>query len=475
MRVHIRILARVHIGEPAAGAGDEIPPQSPLCQRGEARSAGGFVRERKEITGIARKLICTFHGDERGQLLYLTVVSVVIFVAFAALIINSGHMVTRKIETQNAVDAAAVSSAAWIARGMNIISMDNVAMTELLAFTVVLRALKETWEEGLDRANIILPTEPVACTISALGTAAALKACETYFKSVKAAKEYFKRHLDPLGPLIDAATDPENGFLWQAIRLLEKLNVVVANGFPWRAAEEAERIARANKADGIQMLPLFPTMPIEQGKFSDLCHPTRVGSPRSYPRALQRGYVPLLGYPHHYDHGPLLVYRDMADGPLLKFFLFLVYPEEVFIAGSRLERNTDTEFTEFCRGSAASDYTSSRDAPRPSLLKGTNRSTNRSVEALRAAQDDLNYLGIAWRQSESIFMPVRFANPREWICAYGQARVFNSTSFDLFTQDWRVKLVKADMLENGGGLWLASVPECGQLEAAAGASLLNAH
>jgi hypothetical protein len=43
-------------------------------------------------------------------------------------------------------------------------------------------------------------------------------------------------------------------------------------------------------------------------------------------------------------------------------------------------------------------------------------------------------------------MPAKFINPNQQICSYGQARVFNSTSFDLFTQDWRVKLVKANIL-----------------------------
>ena len=50
--MHTKILVRLRIGEPAVGAGDEIPPESLLCQRGEARSAGGFVREHQETTVI---------------------------------------------------------------------------------------------------------------------------------------------------------------------------------------------------------------------------------------------------------------------------------------------------------------------------------------------------------------------------------------------------------------------------------------
>ena len=47
---------------------------------------------------------------------------------------------------QNAADAAAVSSAIWMARGMNVISMDNVAMTETLGLIANLRAMHIAWQ-----------------------------------------------------------------------------------------------------------------------------------------------------------------------------------------------------------------------------------------------------------------------------------------------------------------------------------------
>jgi hypothetical protein len=41
--VHNKILVRLCREELTLDAVDEIPPESPLCKRGEAQSAGGFV------------------------------------------------------------------------------------------------------------------------------------------------------------------------------------------------------------------------------------------------------------------------------------------------------------------------------------------------------------------------------------------------------------------------------------------------
>src|SRR5262252_3366221 len=95
---------------------------------------------RGAITTRLRRL----HSDESGQVLWMFVVSALALVVLAALVFNSGKQVTRKMEMQNAVDASAVSGAMWMARGMNVISMDNVAMTETLGLIANLRAIKQS-------------------------------------------------------------------------------------------------------------------------------------------------------------------------------------------------------------------------------------------------------------------------------------------------------------------------------------------
>ena len=209
-------------------------------------------------------------------------------------------------------------------------------------------------------------------------------------------------------------------------------------------------------------------MPVEKGELSDLCHPTYTGSPSSYPRPIQRGYHPLLGY--NLDEGPLLSFRKslMAlDWIGIPVSLPILFTTQLFTD------QTEARFKELCQGSSSGDYSSPRSSPAPFLLKGAQRSTNRSTEQLASVKRELNYLGIAWRPTESIFMQARFINPQRYICAYGQARVFNSTSFDLFTQDWRVKLVKADLLDTDQLARFTMATSCGNPSLMVATSLGN--
>lgn len=393
-----------------------------------------------------------FHKDEQGQIIYLTVVSVVVFLSLAALIINSGNAVTRKLETQNAVDAGVVSGATWIARGMNNISRNNITMTQALALIVILDALKDTGERGSQRAQILMVGARLMCSIpftAAVGCPwlAALQVADVFFQGINA-----------LGSSMEVA---KRG-LWALMEVLDKMSFVIKNFFPLIAYEEANNIGIQNRAEGIQMYPWFPSMPVDRREFSDLCHPTRVGSPGSYPRSLQRGYHPLIGY--NIDEGPLLSMRKTPNS-ILTPFLWIILSPRLFTD------RTESRFGDHCRGTPSGDYSSYRQTPAAYLLKGAGRSTNRSTSILTSAKQDLNYLGIAWRPTESIFMQAKFVNPQKYICSYGQVRVFNSTSFDLFTQDWRVKLVKADLLDADPAALLTMAGKCGNLSLALAKSL----
>ena len=61
----------------------------------------------------------------------------------------------------------------------------------------------------------------------------------------------------------------------------------------------------------------------------------------------------------------------------------------------------------------------------------------------------LRYLSVAWADMRpSPIGPERLMNraPYGWM-TYGQANVYNPTSWDMFVQDWRVKLVAAEILD----------------------------
>src|SRR5262245_50617175 len=102
---------------------------------------------------VLQKRLVAFHRDEGGQIIFLVLFSLFALVCLIALVVNTGDQITHKMEMQNAADAVAVSGANWVARGMNVISMNNVAMTDILAVIVIAKSLSQTAKIALPIAN----------------------------------------------------------------------------------------------------------------------------------------------------------------------------------------------------------------------------------------------------------------------------------------------------------------------------------
>ena len=62
---------------------------------------------------------------------------------------------------------------------------------------------------------------------------------------------------------------------------------------------------------------------------------------------------------------------------------------------------------------------------------------------LGVRRDVFTYLGVANHDNRATVWPGRFSsgNPFNGVCAVAQAEIFNTTSWDLWTQDWKAKLV----------------------------------
>lgn len=79
--------------------------------------------------------------ERSGKITLVTIFAILGMVVLAGFIGNSGHVVTKKMETQNAADAVAFSSAQWMARGMNSITATNHLIGEMTGLVVALEAL----------------------------------------------------------------------------------------------------------------------------------------------------------------------------------------------------------------------------------------------------------------------------------------------------------------------------------------------
>lgn len=88
------------------------------------------------------------------------------------------------------------------------------------------------------------------------------------------------------------------------------------------------------------------------------------------------------------------------------------------------------------------------DPPQPMVLDVDSDDENVDDDHEKVAKR-LRYLSVTWASMKpSPIGPDRMLNraPYGWM-TYGQANVYNPTKWDMFTQDWRVKLVAAEILD----------------------------
>ncbi len=67
----------------------------------------------------------SFKEEESGQVLLLTALIFLVLIAFVAMILPTGQIITAKIQAQNAADAAALAATTWMARGANFLQGIN--------------------------------------------------------------------------------------------------------------------------------------------------------------------------------------------------------------------------------------------------------------------------------------------------------------------------------------------------------------
>lgn len=96
--------------------------------------------------GMLHQLQCfvavdDFHRAEDGKLTLVATIMMLAMIVLIGLIGNAGHAVNQKIEAQNAADAAAFSSALWMARGMNALTSTNHMLGEATAMCAIHEAL----------------------------------------------------------------------------------------------------------------------------------------------------------------------------------------------------------------------------------------------------------------------------------------------------------------------------------------------
>jgi hypothetical protein len=195
-----------------------------------------------------------------------------VLICFIGLTINVGHRVSKKIELQNAADAAAMSGAIWIARGLNLISILNVSMTEILAFIIFFEAIKKGNELILPiwTVNVAVATALTAFPFTASYGGAWLGRLTTISSS--GFSEYTQLS-QRIGSHNQSGTILGN--LWDLLDSIASAQRAIQNLPPAAALANAFDIGQKNGADTTLLLPVSFGLPVIEGEFSDLCQPTR--------------------------------------------------------------------------------------------------------------------------------------------------------------------------------------------------------
>jgi len=274
-------------------------------------------RRRRSRPGVPWWL-ARFHRSERAQAIFVVVLFFFLLAGLVFLILNGGQKLNHKVRMQNAADAVAATGAAWQARGLNVIAMCNVVDTQLLSLIVLLDTLE----------TVVPPAQECIDELcSNLGSSKAghdMQVDERISDWLAVGNATSERQvIRHLGRIVAEVNWPrylryDSGVLWECTKLMDGFSHAMRALTPVAAQREAIDVARENGAEFGFVLPLWPALPVRDGRFRDFENPMRTGRlppPRErhviggFAHVMNyRGYYPDYMYKGkiHHGHGPVM-------------------------------------------------------------------------------------------------------------------------------------------------------------------------
>ena len=241
------------------------------------------------------------HIHRSGQILVIALLAITILAGLVFYVFNIGSQLNRRVQMQNAADAAAISGAGWMARSMNIIAMNNVTQSRLIALALVLDSLplaaemtiaEETGENSL---SIALKEQIDANAIPSTKNDFLLRGLDEIRRQLNRKQAGTDQtHLDVIDAVdfaldqddekdlensynvkrdthwtLDQSGDPPHGSIWKAVVALDKLSQAVLDSAGVLAQNDAVRFGKKNHAKAIMLVPITPKLPGYRGTFED--------------------------------------------------------------------------------------------------------------------------------------------------------------------------------------------------------------
>jgi len=235
----------------------------------------------------------------RGQVMFIVLLGTVLLAGMVMYVINVGDRVTRKVEMQNAADSTAVAGASWMARSMNLVGMNNVAQTRMLALVPILDAFPlstkmayeevEAWEKCLaDQLRRGVPDARLRDGLESLRDRMARQRDVLQPVSALFNDSGFRMEEITTWSIRGRSGPPPHGRLWQAAEALDEFSQVTASSSGLLSQMNASRFGRANRAATAFVVPINPELPAARTSFGDFERPVKSGliPDRDYPQRL---------------------------------------------------------------------------------------------------------------------------------------------------------------------------------------------
>ncbi|MCY2927083.1 MAG: hypothetical protein NT031_16950, partial [Planctomycetota bacterium] len=235
-----------------------------------------------------------------GQVLAIVILCVPILVGFVFYVYNTGEQINNRLVLQGAADSTAVSCGVWMARSMNVVAMNNVAQTRLIALLLTMDSMplaaemavaeetqKNRLADALEKWKTVGPPftpyerenffrQGLAelyrqLSEGNLGTNGGqhydqdqLELLKIIDKAFEAPEERVKEN----GYNVKDSTQWENGAIWQAVLALDEFSQVTADTAGFFAQQNAVAHGKDNSAKSAFLVPLQPKFPGYRGTWN---------------------------------------------------------------------------------------------------------------------------------------------------------------------------------------------------------------
>ncbi len=222
----------------------------------------------------------------RGVVTVITLLGLLLLAAVIFWVLNIGQQVNRRVQTQNAADAAVQAAGGWAARSFNSIAANNTGMARTIAAINVLDSFPQA-SEYAEKELVQLRDSLVNQINLGVGGDMGPEVLQYYQLLLQEMQENVQQ-LEPVVNLfasqdVSEMTVYPSGHLWNALFAQDEMNRALAENFGAMVQYAGQEGGKASTpgADGnnagFMVLPLDMRPPFERGTFDDLRRPVRYG------------------------------------------------------------------------------------------------------------------------------------------------------------------------------------------------------